>query len=684
MALEYVGGTSGAGTSSGYTVSLTGLTGGIASAPAEGDLVVVFSGFANTASSAPNVSGNNSGAYLAATAAQHVNDTWDTEFRSFYKVMGATPDTSLTITRATNTAYGGATTVQVWRGVDQANPFINAATSTTGGNGAALNSPGYDPAVADSIIISGGMGTMPSAGTAGYTGISGMSNVVTGYGNGSTADASVIMASYAYVGAFFDPPAATGGTQNNTSSSWAGVTIAFRPAPTYTIHDAGVDESTASGEASAAGAGFDLSASESITAIDDRDASIVRTGDATEPGAAADVAAAAIEGWVQVLEASGAADAASGDAAFQVSLAEPVTATDAALAGGVNSVDIAETSSAAEDQTVTRAIAAPASETLDALDFESAAFTGMASAAEPVSAADAAVSSQAGSTAINEAGAGSDSVGSWADRQAAATEAETASDAGAAAGAHLAYSLETGAAVDDVGISSASLQSSIAEPVSAGDAVSTFAAAVNVVAEEGLSASDAVTTNRSVVASVSAPAVAADDSAAAAMYFAAVQAMVSALDDANGILVMSVGLDEAVPASDHLSVSAPSLQMAVIETSSVADDSGAWSTIDAALGEALAADDATSAVADLVAGVMDTSDARDFAGLLVGIYGLVTEALTASDRTGSIAPRLVARVVRVLATRSAAGAGDDRNPINGAGPVRRRERIITGSRTFKA
>jgi len=226
----YVGGTSGVGTSSGYTISLNGtLTGGIGTSPQEGDIVVVFSGFANTASSAPAVSGNSSGAYQAATAAQHVNDTWDTEFRSFYQKMGATPDTTLTITRATNTAYGGATVVQVWRGCDPTNPFIGAATPASGTNGAALNPPAYNPAVTDSIIIAGGAGTMPSAGTAGYTGISGMSNTVTRYGDGTTADISVIMASYEYAGASYDPATATGGTQNSTSSSWAGVTLALRP-----------------------------------------------------------------------------------------------------------------------------------------------------------------------------------------------------------------------------------------------------------------------------------------------------------------------------------------------------------------------------------------------------------------------------------------------------------------------
>lgn len=259
MAWQYVGGTSGAGTSTGYAVSLTGLTGGLASAPNAGDLVVVFSGFGNTASSAPNISGNNSGAYSPATAAQHVNDTWDTEFRSFYAVMGATPDTSLTVTRATNAAYGGATTVHVWRGVDTSNPFIGGATPASGANTSLVNPPAYNPAVTDALIIAGGAGTQATTGAA-FTGFTGMSNFITRKGDGSTSDIDVAMASYLYAGVSYDPPVVSGGTGGNASSSWAGVTIAFRMAPPPNEGDlaateAGSDTGSASGDVVVQGSG---------------------------------------------------------------------------------------------------------------------------------------------------------------------------------------------------------------------------------------------------------------------------------------------------------------------------------------------------------------------------------------------------------------------------------------------
>ena len=265
MAWEYVGGTTGTGTATGYAVSLNGtLTGGIASSPAVGDLVVVMSAFGNTAASAPAITGNNSGAYAGIGTAIHANDTWDTEVRPFYKVMGATPDTSLSVTRTNSAVYGGATVVQVWRGVDTASPFIGT-TQTSGTNGCVINPPAYNPAVADALIIAGGAGTMAATSSA-YTAFSGMSNFITAKGDGSTSDTAAAMASFLYAGASYDPPAVSGGT-TSTSSSWGGFTFAFRLAPVVASGDliaseTGDDTFAATGTVSDAGIAGDFAASE--------------------------------------------------------------------------------------------------------------------------------------------------------------------------------------------------------------------------------------------------------------------------------------------------------------------------------------------------------------------------------------------------------------------------------------
>jgi hypothetical protein len=226
VAIQYVGGTTGTGTGASYSVSLNGaLTGGLASSPAAGDLIVVYAGHGNTASSAPTCSGNTSGAYVAAHTAIHSNDTWDTEFCTFYQFAGATPDTTLTIGRTNTTTYGGATVVLVFRDVSSV-----TATSTSGFNGGAVNPPSVTPTVAGSWVVAGGTGMLSATDTAGMTAISNLTAVRSAYGDGSTSDASTIAGYYSgWTSGAFDPAAATGGNLANTSSSWAASTLVLAP-----------------------------------------------------------------------------------------------------------------------------------------------------------------------------------------------------------------------------------------------------------------------------------------------------------------------------------------------------------------------------------------------------------------------------------------------------------------------
>lgn len=226
MAISFVGGTTGTGTGASYAVSLSGtLTGGSATSPASGDLIVVFAGHGNTASSAPTCSGNTSGSYIALHTAIHSNDTWDTEFCTFYQYAGDTPDTSLTIGRTNNTTFGGATVVLVFRDAG-----LVTATSTSGINGAAVNPPSVTPTVAGSWVAAGGTGMLSGTDTAGMTAISNMTAVRNAYGNGSTSDASTIAGYFStWSSGAFDPATATGGTLTNTSSSWAASTVLIEP-----------------------------------------------------------------------------------------------------------------------------------------------------------------------------------------------------------------------------------------------------------------------------------------------------------------------------------------------------------------------------------------------------------------------------------------------------------------------
>ncbi len=227
MALQYVGGASATGTAASYTVSLTALTGGIGSAPIEGDIVVVCTAFGYTAASAPAVLGNNSGAYPNAFTALHVNDTWDTEFGVEYQVQGATPDTTLTISRVASTAYGGGAVAHVWRGADPTTPLDVTTLTATGSNGSRPNPPAITPVTAGAVVLACGAGTQGASGSA-FTVFSGMGNAVSINADGSTSDAGVLIASVAWTSGSYDPAAATGGA-TSTSSSWAAATLVLRP-----------------------------------------------------------------------------------------------------------------------------------------------------------------------------------------------------------------------------------------------------------------------------------------------------------------------------------------------------------------------------------------------------------------------------------------------------------------------
>lgn len=227
MALSLVG-TASSGASSGYTVDLTTIS------MATGDIVVVASAFGGTPPSAPTVTGDNSGAYTGLGAVAYANDTWYTNYRMFYMVQGATLDTTLTVTRPNNAAYGGATVVQVWRGVDTASPIDVTGTPATTTNSSLGDPPSVTPVTSGAVVIAAGAGMQTSSGTP-FTVPAGMSNPVSYNGNGTTSDCGVWIASATWTSGAYDPPAWTGGT-TSTSSSAAAQTIALKPAASAVTH----------------------------------------------------------------------------------------------------------------------------------------------------------------------------------------------------------------------------------------------------------------------------------------------------------------------------------------------------------------------------------------------------------------------------------------------------------------
>lgn len=238
-AITYVGGASANGTGATYNVSLTGLTGGSGSTAQAGDIVIVITGWGSTANGDPGVS---TAGYTEEPSGTDLysSDTRDVNVSANWKVMGSTPDTSVTVRGFNNAANGGATVVQVWRGVDQGTPMDATVTTTSANNQSAssFDSPSITPVTTGAFVLSAGMGTDDTTPLT-KTAPTGYGNSVATTGTGSTMSVTIGIASKAWASGAENPAAWSGG-ETSTSDSWAAFTIALRPAtaPTVTTQDA--------------------------------------------------------------------------------------------------------------------------------------------------------------------------------------------------------------------------------------------------------------------------------------------------------------------------------------------------------------------------------------------------------------------------------------------------------------
>lgn len=146
-------------------VSLTDLTGGLAAAPAAGDLVECFMASGSVTNRAI---GETTGTYTAYMAKLYVNLTEDLNFYAAYKIMGAVPDTQLTVTNTLNGGDAAAVLIKVWRYVDPVNPIDVAVVVTSGNNGQPV--PGaITPAQPNAVISVVGAGAAGNAVAADFT-----------------------------------------------------------------------------------------------------------------------------------------------------------------------------------------------------------------------------------------------------------------------------------------------------------------------------------------------------------------------------------------------------------------------------------------------------------------------------------------------------------------------------------
>lgn len=182
---------------------------------ATGDLVIVHGGHAGTSATAASVSGNSSGAYTSVWSDATVQDVG-----VWYKVQGATPDTTITCVGGGNASDGVAYGFLVLRGAHTTTPMD--ATRTVA---ASVDAAGIVPATTGACVVVCTSVAVSDASPGTVTNYTVAGNV-----NGNdTADVSVACA-YRLDrtgGVNEDPPGWSGFTQTSPQS----VTLAIRPAP---------------------------------------------------------------------------------------------------------------------------------------------------------------------------------------------------------------------------------------------------------------------------------------------------------------------------------------------------------------------------------------------------------------------------------------------------------------------
>lgn len=236
-AIQFVGGkiaTKAIAASGNTTMSLnSGLTGGIDSAVAAGDMVIAvfaLSGY-GSARTLDITDGTNNYTLIGSQLYMSTTYADNSIQRVAYKFMGSTPDTSTTFGPTGGYSVGSdsaLTAVYVFRGVDTATPLDVTVQQATANNTVKANPPSITPVTGGAFIVCVGSGTHRD-GVDTYS-----SSELTGFisaGVDASRDAIIgIGHKNDWSSGAFDPAQFTfSGTDHSSFSSLA-TTIALRPA----------------------------------------------------------------------------------------------------------------------------------------------------------------------------------------------------------------------------------------------------------------------------------------------------------------------------------------------------------------------------------------------------------------------------------------------------------------------
>ena len=233
MGLVYVGGVAGgrAGSTSTTTQSISGtLTGGIASSPSEGDLVIIkisAAGASGYTCSTLAVSSWTNGTFRSNTGA-----TYYSYQQYSYKFMGSTPDTEITIPSSGATRNAQRWAVHVFRNVDTTTP-LDVTTVYASGTASGRPNPGaITPATTGAWIL--WLGSSAAATGAAYTA---PTDFATNWLGDTQSDNYDCMDGFGYYTGWssgqYDPAAITAGGTTNAADTWVAETVVLRPSSNF-------------------------------------------------------------------------------------------------------------------------------------------------------------------------------------------------------------------------------------------------------------------------------------------------------------------------------------------------------------------------------------------------------------------------------------------------------------------
>lgn len=231
-AIAFVGGASATATTSAtITLSLAGtLTGGLASSPSAGDVVIAACLSPTTTDRALRVTGDDTWTDYVEVGELYADDARDTNLSVAWKRMGATPDTQVkSDSFASGGTYGQVFGASVWRYLNAVLPIAAAFGQKIEANTQWPTPEAVTPTIAGSVglIVSG------SASTPGHVyqpAFSGWTTRLFGVRDATSGSGKLLMASapWSSSGAM-TPPRITDGDSDSANGSCASFTLILLP-----------------------------------------------------------------------------------------------------------------------------------------------------------------------------------------------------------------------------------------------------------------------------------------------------------------------------------------------------------------------------------------------------------------------------------------------------------------------